>query len=67
MGGARYFMSVIGDYSIKVWIILLKPKDEAFDSFKNWKTLLENQTGAKVKKLRPDNGLVFINEMFNNF
>ncbi|GJU39514.1 hypothetical protein Tco_1192471 [Tanacetum coccineum] len=34
-------------------------KHEAFGKFKEWKQLVENQTGRTVKKLRTDNGLEF--------
>ncbi|GJR24430.1 retrovirus-related pol polyprotein from transposon TNT 1-94 [Tanacetum coccineum] len=34
--------------------------------FKEWKKLVENQTGRKLKKLRTDNGLEFCNQEFNN-
>ncbi|GKD75183.1 retrovirus-related pol polyprotein from transposon TNT 1-94, partial [Tanacetum coccineum] len=39
-------------------------KDEAFGKFKEWKQLVENQTGRTVKKLRTDNGLEFCNQDF---
>jgi transposase InsO family protein len=35
--------------------------------FKEWKTLLENQTGKKIKRLRIDNGLEFCNYQFDEF
>ncbi|XP_073273290.1 uncharacterized mitochondrial protein AtMg00300-like [Primulina huaijiensis] len=41
LGGAKYFMSIIDDYSRKVWVYILKGKDEAFKSFKEWKALVE--------------------------
>ncbi|GJS92397.1 retrovirus-related pol polyprotein from transposon TNT 1-94, partial [Tanacetum coccineum] len=37
-------------------------KDEVFPTFKEWKMLIENQTGKKIKKLRTDNGLEFCGE-----
>ncbi|KAK0596509.1 hypothetical protein LWI29_016370 [Acer saccharum] len=46
---------------------LLKSKDQAFESFKAWKRLVENQTSKKLKILRTDNGLEFCNENFNKF
>ncbi|GKG47046.1 retrovirus-related pol polyprotein from transposon TNT 1-94, partial [Tanacetum coccineum] len=41
-------------------------QNEAFSKFKEWKQLVENQTGRKLKKLRMDNGLEFCNQEFNN-
>nr|GFD47609.1 retrovirus-related Pol polyprotein from transposon TNT 1-94 [Tanacetum cinerariifolium] len=43
----------------RVWVYLLRFKHEAFEKFKEWKQLIENQTGRTVKKLRTDNGLEF--------
>lgn len=65
-GGNRYFLSVIDDYSRKVWIFLMKHKSEVFDKFKNWKVLIENQTGKKIKTLRTDNGLEFCDNLLDN-
>ncbi|GKF77250.1 retrovirus-related pol polyprotein from transposon TNT 1-94, partial [Tanacetum coccineum] len=39
-------------------------KHEAFGKFKEWKHLVENQTGRTAKKLRMDNGLEFYNREF---
>ncbi|GJU50677.1 retrotransposon protein, putative, ty1-copia subclass [Tanacetum coccineum] len=39
-------------------------KHEAFGKFKEWKQLVENQTGKTVKKLRTDKGLKFCNQEF---
>ncbi|GJV06618.1 reverse transcriptase domain-containing protein [Tanacetum coccineum] len=41
-----------------------KFKHEAFGKFKEWKQLVENQTGRTVKKPRTDNGLEFCNWEF---
>ncbi|GKC73020.1 retrotransposon protein, putative, ty1-copia subclass, partial [Tanacetum coccineum] len=39
-------------------------KHKVFGKFKEWKQLVENQTGRTVKKLRTDNGLEFCNREF---
>ena len=67
IGGARYFLTLIDDYSRKVWIYFLKNKSETFLKFKEWKILVETQVGRKVKKLRTDNGLEFLSNDFNSF
>nr|GFA83480.1 retrovirus-related Pol polyprotein from transposon TNT 1-94 [Tanacetum cinerariifolium] len=54
-GGKRYMLTIIDDFSRKVWVFFLKHKDEVFPTFKGWKVLIENQTGKKIKKLRTDN------------
>ncbi|TYK21886.1 reverse trancriptase [Cucumis melo var. makuwa] len=67
MGGLRYFMSIIDDFSRKVWMYPLKQKDEAFGKFLEEKKQVKNQTGRKVKYLRIENGFEFVNNKFNNF
>lgn len=65
MGGARYFIAMVDEYSRNVWLYLLKSKDEAIVAFKNWKALGGNQTGRRLKKLRTDNGLEYCSHEFN--
>ena len=66
-GGGRYFLSLVDDYSRRVWVYILKQKNEAFEKFKQWKVLIENQTSRKIKKLRADNGLEFCENLFMEF
>nr|GFA21069.1 retrovirus-related Pol polyprotein from transposon TNT 1-94 [Tanacetum cinerariifolium] len=47
-----------------VWQEKSRFKHETFGKFKEWKQLVENQTGRTVKKLRKDNGLEFCNREF---
>ncbi|GJT96449.1 retrotransposon protein, putative, ty1-copia subclass [Tanacetum coccineum] len=60
----RHFLSIVDDYSRRVWVDILRFKHEAFEKFKEWKQLVENQTGRTVKKPRTDNGLEFCNREF---
>nr|GEW98337.1 retrovirus-related Pol polyprotein from transposon TNT 1-94 [Tanacetum cinerariifolium] len=64
LGGKRYFLSIVDDYSRRLWVYILMFKHEGFGKFKEWKQLVENQTGRTVKKLRTDNGLEFCNQEF---
>ncbi|GJT44656.1 retrotransposon protein, putative, ty1-copia subclass [Tanacetum coccineum] len=48
-------------------VFMMKHKSEAFEKFKHWKILIENQTGRKIKHLRTDNGLEFCSREFNDF
>ena len=56
LGGSRFYVTFIDDFSRKVWVYFLKHKSDVFVTFKKWKAELENQTGLKVKCLRSDNG-----------
>jgi len=55
-------MSIIDDYSRRVWVYILKNKNDAFEKFKERYTLVENHIGTKLKVLRTDNGLEFVSE-----
>ncbi|KAL5775259.1 hypothetical protein ACOSP7_012816 [Xanthoceras sorbifolium] len=48
-----------------VWVYFLKYKNDMFATFKQWKALVEKQTGRKIKRLRTDNGLEFCQGDFN--
>lgn len=67
IGGGRYYMSLIDDYSRKTWIYILKEKSEAFEKFKEWCTEVELEKGCKVKCLRTDNGLEYLSREFVSF
>lgn len=56
MGNARYILTFVDDYSKKVFLYFLKAKSEVFAIFKEFKALVENQTGCTIKTLRTDNG-----------
>ncbi|GJU75510.1 retrovirus-related pol polyprotein from transposon TNT 1-94 [Tanacetum coccineum] len=64
LGGKRYILSIVDDYSRRLWVYILRFKHKGFGKFKEWKQLVENQTGRMVKKPRADNGLEFCNREF---
>lgn len=66
-GKSRYMLTFTDDYSRKIWVYFLKHKNETFSMFKKWKALVENQTGKKIKKLRTDNGLEFVETEFTEY
>jgi len=49
------------------WIGLLKHKDEAFEKFKDFKDLVENELDHKIKCLRSDQGREFTSNEFFDF
>ncbi|KAH9728536.1 hypothetical protein KPL70_009073 [Citrus sinensis] len=44
----------------------IRSKDQAFERFKAWKTLIETQTNRKVRRVRTDKGLEFCNKQFDD-
>ncbi|KAL5547642.1 hypothetical protein UlMin_002873 [Ulmus minor] len=51
-------------YSDRHWIM---DSGDALGKFKEWKKMVKVQTGKKLKKLRTDNGLEFLNYEFDQF
>jgi len=49
------------------WIGLMKHKDEAFEKFKSFKALVENESDHKIKCLRSDRGGEFTSDEFFDF
>jgi len=66
-GGAQYFLTFIDDFSRKIHVYLLKAKGEVFEKFKQYKALVENEIGHKIKVLRSDNGGEFVSKKFHTF
>ena len=56
--GELYFMLLIDDYTRMTWVYFLKKKLEAFEWFKTFKEMVENETDLKIKTLRSDNGVI---------
>ncbi|CAJ2637099.1 unnamed protein product [Trifolium pratense] len=67
LGGNRYFLTFVDEYSRKIWLYLLKTKDEAFEIFKNFKVLVEKQSGKSIKILRTDGGGEYNSKNFESF
>ena len=49
MGGKRYFITFIDDYSRKTCVYFLKEKSKAFNVYKSLKVCVEIETGRAIK------------------
>ena len=77
VGGSRYFVTFIGDYSRYTTVYMMKQKSEVLDKFKEFVNLVENRTGLKVqrlnieyqtvKRLRSNNGGEYFSNDFDTF
>ena len=56
LGGALYFVTFIDDCSRKLWVYVLKTKDQVLGVFKQFQASVERETGKKLKCIRTDNG-----------
>ncbi|XP_065091273.1 uncharacterized protein LOC135712243 [Ochlerotatus camptorhynchus] len=67
IGGSKYFLSFIDDASRKLVVYFLQSKTEVLECFKEYKALMENQTGKRIKGLRTDNGTEYVNTGMKRF
>ena len=60
-------LTFVDDFSRKVWVYILKSRDETFACFRQWKAMVETQIERKVKYLRSDNGTEFCSGEFEKY
>lgn len=53
IGKARYFITFIDDFSRKVFVYFLSSKTGILEIFRNFKSMVENQTECKIQQLQP--------------
>lgn len=54
LGGNRYYLTIIDDYGRKRWLYILKKKSKTLERFKEFKAMVEKQSGYYLKILRFD-------------
>lgn len=67
LGGNKYFMSFIDEFSRMMWLYLIKTKGEAFEIFQQFKVMAEKQSGKFIKVLRTDGGREYVSNVFEEF
>lgn len=67
IGGSKFCLVLVDDYSRRTFVYMLKHKSEVFDRFCSFKSLVENQTGLRIKTFRSDNGTEFCTNKFKEF
>ena len=65
----QYYVTFIDDYSRKTWIYFLRSKKskEVLKRFQEFKALVENQTGRRIRVLKSDNGGEYTSNKFDEF
>jgi transposase InsO family protein len=64
LGLASYSVTLLDDFSRKCWIYPLESKDQVFETFKKFKTRVENEIEKTIKYLQTDNGGEFCSNEF---
>jgi transposase InsO family protein len=60
-------MLLVDDYTRMTAVFFLKNKSEAFEKFKIYKKMVENEMDSKIKCLRFDNGGDFTSKAFMDY
>jgi transposase InsO family protein len=61
-----YVLIFFDDFSHFTWILLHMKKSEVFQHLKNFKALVETQSGKKIKILQTDNKGEYVNHEIQN-
>lgn len=67
IGGVKYFLTFIDDHSRKVFTYFVHFKSQVLSIFVNFKVMIENQTGRKIKSIRTDNGGEYMSKAFHTY
>jgi transposase InsO family protein len=67
IGGNKYGLENVDDYSRFTWVFFLQDKSETQKVLKKFLRRAQNEFDAKVKKIRSDNGTEFKNTQVEDF
>jgi IS30 family transposase len=67
IGGNKYGLVIVNDYSRFTWMFFLQDKSETQEVLKKFLRMTQNKFDAKVKKIRNDNGTEFKNTQVEDF
>ena len=67
IGGSRYVITFIDDYTRHTWVCLTAKKSEVFACFLKVKSLVERETGRKIKCLRSDGRKEYFSDQFSSY
>jgi hypothetical protein len=65
IGGNKYFVTFIDDFSRKLWSYLIQKKSEVIEVFSKFKFMVERQSSRKIKILRTDGGGEYVSKDFD--
>ncbi|KAK1649439.1 hypothetical protein QYE76_067244 [Lolium multiflorum] len=67
LGGSKYGLVIVDDYSIYSWVFLLKSKDETHREFITFAKKAQRMYESEIKAIRTDNGTEFKNYTMQEF
>src|SRR4029078_5287093 len=63
LGGSKYFVTFIDDYSRMTTVYPLRAKSDVVDKFREYRAAVEKQLSLSIKAVRSDNGGEYIGEL----
>ena len=67
IGGNKYFVTFIDDYSRYCKVYFMKYKSEVFNKFKEFESTTTNEYGCSIGTLRTDNGGEYLSKEFDSY
>ncbi|SGZ03791.1 BQ5605_C032g11021 [Microbotryum silenes-dioicae] len=67
LGGAKYALVIVDDYTRYLWAIPMSHKSDTFAAFKSWLAKVERSSSRKLLAVRSDNGGEFLSNEFSSF
>ena len=67
IGGAKYFVTFIDDYTRCCAVYFMKHKSEVLEKFKEFEVTTTNAAGRGIGTLRTDNGGEYLSSAFQNY
>jgi transposase InsO family protein len=67
VGGCKFYVLFIDDFSRFTWLFPLKQKSEVFNCLVRFKSLVENQFSSTIKQLLTDNGGEYLSTVFQEY
>ena len=67
IGGRKYFVTFIDDYSRCCAVYFLRHKSEVLDKFKEFEAITTNECGHRIGMLRTDNGGEYVSAEFKTY
>ena len=67
LGGKKYALVIVDEYSRYTWVFFLKAKSDAADEIINFIKKMETLNKTKIRLIRSDNGTEFRNQVLESF
>ncbi|WJX11696.1 Beta-galactosidase 8 [Trifolium repens] len=67
VSGIRWFVTFIDDCKRMTWLYVMRHKNDVFNIFRAFHTLIQTQFSAKIRVLRSDNGGEYVNQEFHHY